>query len=473
MSSLRKQLTLALALGLTLTMGLLWLGGSQAIRTLTEHFVLSRLSHDSDALLTAVSFDESGRPRLDHRRLPPLFEQPYSGHYYSLATDDGKVVNSRSLWDYRLQTRPLAPGEQQHWRAQGPSGQWLLVYGAGYRKSGRSFTLTVTEDMAPLERRLERFQWMFALLAALALLVLLLLQWVVLQRGFGRLEPVREQLRKLEAGELRKVSEAVPLEIRPLVQQINRLLELMQQRLEHSRNGLGNLTHALKGPLNLLLQQLHDPAIVARPQLKQAMQQQLERIRQLVERELKRARMAGQGVPGSLFCPQQELPAMVGLLQQIHAGRRLHISGEWPQEGTLPVDREDLFELLGNLLDNACKWARSRVWISLWQEQGVRLVVEDDGPGVAAAERERLALRGTRVDESVSGHGLGLAICSDLVKGYGGRLEFTESKRLGGLRVEVWLPLPMAPAEGGSQVGFRAQGDQPNPGVMPSRKTMR
>lgn len=443
MSSLRRQLGVGLALGLVLILAGFWLVGSQAIRAMTEQFVLSRLGHDSDALLTALSFDASGQARLDHRLLPPLFEQPYSGHYFRLSLDDGSQLSSRSTWDFSFEVPSLPPGESSSWRMTGPAGQLLLVSSRGYRKDGRNFTLAVTEDLAPLERQLRRFQWLFAGLSLAALVLLLLIQGGILARGFAWLKPVRERLRQLETGESLQVSESVPEEIRPLVRQINRLLGLMQQRLQHGRNSLGNLAHALKGPINLALQQIDSELLDDRASLRDDLRAQLERVAQLVERELKRARMAGQGMPGVLFNPQREMPVLIAMMRRMYRDRSLDIGADWPQVDQLPYDREDLHELLGNLLDNACKWAASRVRVELQWGDALRIRVEDDGLGVDDPELAELAVRGARADESVAGHGLGLSIVADLVQGYGGNLSFERSAGMGGLRVELLLPAPL------------------------------
>lgn len=167
-------------------------------------------------------------------------------------------------------------------------------------------------------------------------------------------------------------------------------------------------------------------------------------IRQLMDRELKRARLMGQGTPGARFSPQEEMPIMVDVLQRMFAtdksrNKPLNIQWQAPKIDFI-FDRDDMLELIGNLLDNACKWARQEVRCELrGDDHHLQLVVEDDGPGCNDEEIKRLTARGVRIDESTQGHGLGLAIVRDVVEIYGGELTLARSTVLGGLRVSVRL----------------------------------
>lgn len=441
MNSLGRQLRLGLAAGLLLLFGLVWWGGIQAIHSLTEYFVASRLEHDAESVLAAMRLDDSGRPLVRWRRIDAIYNQPLSGHYYQINFRDGEQVASRSQWDQRLEIPAFDPGTRGQWRMPGPAGQELLVWAAGYNKQGKIFSIAVAEDMTPLNQRLVRFEWLFLALILGGTLLLFAGQQLIVRAALGRLERVREEMARLERGEVAVLTTQVPAEVAPLVVQFNHLLGLFQQRLEHSRKGLGNLSHAFKGPINLLQQQLESDELAAHPELKAAMQQQLSRIRQLMERELKRARLAGSGISGGRFNAASEVPALVRVLRRMHQEKTLAFDCRVPESGPLPVDREDMLELLGNLLDNACKWARGRVRLRIEQHQALLIEVEDDGPGVSQEALASLAGRGVRIDESVDGHGLGLAITKDMVKLYGGGIEFLLSPDLGGLMVRVRLPL--------------------------------
>jgi len=443
LSSLEKRLHFGLFLGLALLAGLVFWGGTQALRQLAESVVTARLEHDAEALLGAL---RPGRQRhrggqLGAARLTAVYQQPFSGHYYLMRFTDGELLRSRSLWDYQLDAPVLAPGNTELRRLPGPQEQRLLMRLAGYRKQGRELTLAVAQDITPIEARIARYQRWFVVGASAAVLLLLLIQRLVVRRTLQPLDRMRDDVRHLAHGQVRELNEAVPDEIRPLVRELNRLLELLGKRIERSRNALGNLAHAIKGPLNLLVQELDDPRLGSHP-LRINLQTQTERIRQLTERELRRARLAGAGNPGRHFDPSQELPALVATLHHLHQRRELQIHCTGHPAYPLAVDREDLLELLGNLLDNACKWALSQVQFELREHgEDLQIRVEDDGKGVSQGQLVQLAERGVRMDEAVDGHGLGLAISRDIARLYGGTLEFDRSPGLGGLRVQAQLRL--------------------------------
>jgi len=378
--------------------------------------------------------------RIGAQRLTPVYNQPYSGHYFALAPENDASLYSRSLWDQTLEVAALAPGETLDWRAVGPDGQDLLVWGGGFQKQGARFTLAVAEDLSPLSQELVAFEWILAALAGGGVLLLFLLQNTLIGQAFHKLQPVYDDIERLERGDVLSLTEELPDEVLPLVRKLNGLLDHFRQRLERSRRAAGNLAHALKTPLHLLVQQLEeqDPPLPAR-RLDQ-LNEQIERIRQLMDRELKRARYAGSVGPGQQFRPDEELPTLARLLQGMHPEKPLDVQCRCPEGESLQMDREDMLELIGNLMDNACKWARSQVHCRIRREGGTwQLQVEDDGPGCSDEELAQVSARGARLDESVSGHGLGLSIVEDIVKIYGGRTRYGRSETLGGFCARVTL----------------------------------
>jgi signal transduction histidine kinase len=439
MNSLQTRLRLGLTLSLMLLMAMLWWSGSLAVRELGEDLIESRLEHDAESLLAAMEFSSTTPPAVQLKRTNPIYLRPLSGHYYVIRLAEGQQITSRSLWDQRLETPWLEPGSPATWRIHGPAGQQLLVSARHFIKQGHHFTLAVAEDITPLEDHLSLFQWVFAGLSLSALLILLLVQQRVVNQSLKKLETVRTDIQRLVRGEIETLSEDVPTEIQPLTQEFNRLLVLLDQRLERSRNALGNLAHALKGPLNLLLQYLDSDELKAHPALRAQAQAQTKRIQQLMERELKRARLAGAGSPGQHFNPHEELPALIALLKQIHQQRPIEIQCNIAEQTPAFGDREDMLELIGNLLDNACKWATSRVQCTISGREQIIIQIEDDGPGRSDEEIDQLTQRGVRLDENVEGHGIGLAITKDIVKLYGGHIRFGRSTNLGGLYIEIKL----------------------------------
>jgi len=436
--SLERQLHLGLAVSLILLIAILWMAGSRFLQNMTEDFIASRLEHDAEALLGSLML---GPQMLKVRpaRINQIYLQPFSGHYFAIRTGDGRETFSRSLWDYRLEFPQLAPGENARASLAGPDDQRLLVLSRGYRKQGIELTVSVAEDVTPIARERERFLVNFAAISVTALVLLLLLQHWVVRRTFRRLEPLREEIQRLAQSGGQHLSEEVPWEIRPLVREVNHLLRLLMQRNERSRNALGNLAHALKGPLNLLTRHFDRLTPRERDAGGREAWLQTERIRQLIERELKRARLAGAGTPSQRFDPHSDLEDLLNVLKQIYRDKGLRIELQ-AANGLKPFgDREDMLELLGNLLDNACKWAVNRVHCRLSGVTQLVIEIEDDGQGLADDDLQNLTKRGSRLDETVEGHGLGLAIVQDIVKLYDGKITFARSPGLKGLCVKVVL----------------------------------
>lgn len=436
MYSLQARLSAGLFLSLVLLFVVQWLVVSLSIRHLTEEYVASSLEHNAESLLAALTFDAEGRPLLDAARTGPVYRRPFSGHYYRISVD-GRVLRSRSLWDEDL--TPAIDGEGRT-HLVGPQGQPLLVLVNRFVKADHPITIMVAEDLSPIETEVRGFQWRYGVVSLTALILLILIQRRIVHTGLSPLERVRRDVQRLERGEIRELGGEIPAEVQPLVLEINRLIDIMAQRLQRYRNALGNLTHALKTPLMLLMQLGEEDEMRAHLAVKERLVQHAETIRTLMERELKRARLAGGGALGGRFNPADELPSLLHTLRSIYRDKHLDIASHIPDGVVFSVDRQDMLELLGNLLDNACKWARSRVLLTVEAAPGVSVLVEDDGPGCASDELEQLAQRGVRIDESAAGHGLGLAIARDIVENYGGSIQFGRSERLRGFLVRVRIP---------------------------------
>jgi len=272
------------------------------------------------------------------------------------------------------------------------------------------------------------------------MVLVILLQAGKTKRGLRPLGLVIHDMKRLEAGEVASLREDVPNEVLPLVKEFNHLLQLMRQRLERSRSALGNLAHALKTPLTVMVQLEGSEVLKQQPQLQGQFKDQTAQIRQIIDRQLKRARLAGVSTPGLNFEPAKELDGLAQILRQIYADRGLLIELDIPINKSFAGDREDRMELFGNLLDNACKWAGQRVLLTVYDKPGLVVSVEDDGPGCAPELRQQLDQRGQRLDEGTVGHGLGLAIVRDIVEHYQGSLVFAQSDQFGGFRVDVTLP---------------------------------
>ena len=438
MRSLRRRLSLGLLVSLLALFLAQWLAVDGFVQRLSEGYVAGRLEQDADALLAALEWRAGEPAALKPARVTPVYQRPLSGRYYLVLSGDRRL-RSRSLWDEDLPVEALAVGERRVGRLAGPRGGTLLVWAGGFAKGGRTFTIAVAEDLSELDGALRRFRSVYGAVTAAALVLLILFQSSIVAVTLRPLERVRRDLARLGRGEIEDLGEDVPLEVRPLVREVNRLLQLMSGRLRRSRNALGNLAHALKTPLMALTRLSDEPALRDDPELAERFARHTDTLRLLMERELKRARLSGPAAPGRRFDLKGGVDDLVGALHRIHADKDLRVESRVPAEAAYPGDREDMLELLGNLLDNAFKWAAGRIRVEAAVGDGLRLTVEDDGPGCSEADLARLATRGVRIDESVPGHGLGLAIARDVVEEYGGELRFGRSADLGGFRVEVRL----------------------------------
>lgn len=402
-----------------------------------QRYLESGLRNESESLLIALARGPDGL-QLNEHHVSAAYQRPFSGHYFRIDFAQGHW-RSRSLWDLEL---PAPDASGLHADSElGETGQSLLVLRADYRKFGQQITITVAQDYSPVRASFQRVQQIGLGLGGVALLLILVLQRLTVRRAFRPLERVREQISQLQQGQRSQLDDVVPQELEPLVAQINHLLSHTEDSLKRSRNALGNLGHALKTPLAVLVSLTADNRLDAYPDIRRIFREQLEQIHQRLNRELNRARLSGDALPGVLFDCAAELPGLLSTLRLIH-GEHLELRTDVLPDMALPWDREDILELLGNVLDNACKWADSEVCLSITvHDDGFVLLIDDDGPGIPEQRHDEVFSRGTRLDEQVAGHGLGLGIVRDIVEAWGGRLQLQVSP-LGGLRVHIQLPNP-------------------------------
>lgn len=396
----------------------------------------THLHHEAETLLAAIVRGPQGI-ELDQQRLSAAFQRPFSGTYFLIVLPD-QQWRSRSSWDYQLPL-PEITGLQKNLE-DGPESEELLIYRADFRRYGKAIKIVIAQDYTPMLQSFDRMKWAGAGIGFAALIFLVLIQRYLVHRALQPLEQVRTQIAQLQQGQRSMLDQPLPDELKPLVEQINHLLHHTEETLGRSRKALGNLGHALKTPLAILFSLANRRELNAYPELREQFRLQLEHMQERISRELSRARLAGEALPGAHFDCEKELPDLCSTLQQIH-NRGLDIRWSCLPKLRLPWDREDMLELLGNLLDNASKWARQQVQVDIKiNEQFYELSIDDDGPGIAPELRELVLARGARMDEQIQGHGLGLGIVRDIVDHCGGNLELHTSP-LGGLRVLVKLPL--------------------------------
>ncbi|MCM2131630.1 sensor histidine kinase [Larsenimonas rhizosphaerae] len=438
MMSLTRRLDMGLLLASLVVMLLLAQGSVLLFDYATRDYLGERLQEDAESLIANPQLENSPQ-RLDPDTLRASFNRVYSGHYFLIQIDDLPPIRSRSLWDFQI--KPHSQG-LSHGLEPGPEDQKLLVWTGQYHRGTHEIQVTTALDYTPVTYRLFWLRWSIWGLGGAMAGLLVLIQRRVIRLGLKPLDRLQQELAQLHEGERMALETPMPAEISPVVTELNHQLGRIEQVLNRSRDGIANLGHALKTPLAVMEALLSREELNQHPDIKKGLQHRLDDIHRLVERELQRARLDTSEVsPAARFRPEHDLPPLLDTLREIHGPRiRFLCLGDKP--ASLPWDRDELLEVLGNLLDNAGKWAASQARLTLHaEEHAMRLQVDDDGPGIAIEHRGDVLNRGTRLDEQVSGHGLGLGIVEQIVGHHGGTLTLGESN-LGGLSATITLPWP-------------------------------
>ena len=440
MKSLQSKLSSGLLLSLIIAFSTLWLLMGINIRYQAEDYIASRLIHDAEMLLSHSNFDTSGKLTINPNAINLIYQQPFSGHYYIITAND-QLITSRSLWDQTLTQHKVKKGQQLRSLQQGPQQQPLLLISAAYEKQNNNLIITIAEDLGPINKNIRQFNFWFASIAGSLLFVLVLLQKFILRNSLLPLIKIHKELHSLQKGQLDKLSTNSPSELQPLIGEVNHLLETTQQRLHRSRNALSDLAHAIKKPLTIIKQISNNTDIS--PATRKILASQTDDIHDVTDKILKRAQLAGQGYSGALFSFSKDLPHLIKTLDMMYPEKQLTFATHIKRDIHCPIDRQDMIELLGNVLDNAYKWATHNVILHVDGNRGLHICIEDDGPGINPNDTKDLTKRGMRLDEKVQGHGFGLAITADIIADYKGSINFTSSTQLGGLHVTIHL-LPHA-----------------------------
>lgn len=277
-------------------------------------------------------------------------------------------------------------------------------------------------------------------LLALAL-VFLVAGFAQVRSGLLPFDQLRERLSAVRAGHERRIEGVYPAEVQPLVNDLNLLLEQREKAVQRALAKADDLAHGLKTPLSVLAQEADQVEAEGHPDGAATIHEQVERMRRQIDYHLVRARAANSGeTPGSHCMVLVSAEGLSRTLLRIYAARGLDIEVEVDPGHSIRGQREDLDEMLGNLLDNACKWARSNVRVQSFRENGsILILVDDDGPGIVPEKRDVVLQRGRRADEAAPGFGLGLSIVRDLVEAYRGTISLEDSPQ-GGLRARLQLP---------------------------------
>jgi len=394
-------------------------------------------------LIAAADVGSNGSLRMDWNPIDPRYRQPLSGWYWQVSS--AGIMLARSASSDQSATAPLVaadPGTSGavRWHEfTGPKDATLRAMTRSIRlpDSNRTFDFLVSGPKTNITADVREFGQQ--LLITMGLLALGLVAAMVFQVRFGLrpLRLLRANLAEVRSGDRQRLPDLYPSEMRPLVSEVNKLLDHNESIIEQARVQGANLAHAIKNPLSVI----HNEAGKMTDHRGEVVREQVSQLRQSVDRHLSRFRSAGAGrSPNARTSVGNVVSDLVFSMETIHQGRSLDIGRENVDGLYFRGERDDLEEMLGNLLDNACKWARSTVMIrGEHVGESIRIFVEDDGPGIPLEQREEVFKPGRRLDESVHGTGLGLAIVRDMVGMYRGEISFHASAS-GGTRATLVLP---------------------------------
>jgi signal transduction histidine kinase len=449
LNSLAARLIAAAAIWAMLALAVGGVVLSNAFRNAVQANFDASLATDMDGLIAAAEPDPQGGVILQDRFVNREFDRVYSGLYYEirpLAPGPGGQI-SRSLFDQALNVGGNeARGPISYGYAEGPDKQHLRVISRQVRfpvsatpqpDDMRAYTFMVAGNLAAVESEITAFNgtliWSFLLLG-LGLVAAVFLQVRV---GLLPLRKLQESLARIRSGNAHRLEGTFPAEIAPLAGELNSLIEHSNEVVARARTHVSNLAHFLKTPLSVLASE----AQAQDGTLSEQVRRQVDTMRRQVDHYLARARAAGSvNVLGNRTQVAPVLGDLARVLARIHAERAIAIDCDCPSDLFFRGERQDLEEMAGNLMDNACKWAARRVFVKALRD-GARFIisVEDDGPGLTPEDRARVGARGERLDETVPGSGLGLAIVQDISKLYAGSLALGASP-LGGLEARLTLP---------------------------------
>lgn len=440
--SLRRRLLLLAGVVVLVFLGLTGAVLDQAFRQSLDRAQAERLQGTVYTILAASELVD-GRLQLPQELPDTRLSTPTSGLYAQVLGRDGLEWRSPSLLASPWETQLFLPaGESRSYHSTDQGSQLhALAYGLSWEDAAgqqADFTLHVAEDAASYQAQLTAFRTSLWGWLAAAAIALLLTQLLVLHWSLQPLAAVARDLQDIERGRADSLQGRYPLEIAGLIQSLNRLLHSEHERTAHYRDTLANLAHSLKTPLAVLRNALESGTMKADDSL-----EQIDRIDASVQYQLRRATASRHHILLSPPLPVAPVLARVlRALNKVYADKALEIECHAVPTATFPGSEGDLLELFGNLLDNAHKWARHQIRIQaepLTPEGGLLLVVEDDGPGIDAAQAQAVLTRGMRADELVPGHGIGLAVVADLVASVNGTLDIGRSA-LGGARIRLELP---------------------------------
>jgi len=442
--SLRSRLVLAATLVLVIALGVVgfalteanYRGAVSALQTRMESYVYP--------VLGAMEVSEDGRLSIEGELSDPRLTQPESGVYVQVAGADQTWHSVSSLGQQWPELQQVGPGRITFLEPGEGGTVFTLQYGVGWQLADdhiEPFTVTVLVDEAEIRLQTSAFRLGLWRSLVAAGVILVLAQLVIFFFGFRPLGRVAGDVARVESGQAARLEGSYPRELEPLVRNVNRLLETEKSNQDRIRNALDSLAHSLKTPLAVIQAglPLHGGDATG------SMQNAVDEMSRLIATRLERAGYSARRSLAEPVAVQPQLQRILDSLQKVYSHKMIEADLTLEQELRFYGEQRDLLELMGNLLDNAFKYGKGQVHISAGvvdakaTRPGLWIRVEDDGPGIDEAHWQRLLQRGSRGDEQVEGHGLGLAIVMELVTAYSGEVTISKSK-LGGAKVSLSIP---------------------------------
>jgi signal transduction histidine kinase len=440
--SIRLRLLAAAAVAIGIALVVAEVGLTYLFERHIERSVDADLAVHLRQLIAAISL-AAGKVAIGQQPGDPRFDQPFSGLYWQIEAPDGTLLlASRSLWDGRLAIPKgdNVVGGPQYSEIAGPDGALLRALVQMIDVANTNLRVAVAIDHRQLTDASREFA--VDLVPAMAILALLLIAavWVQVAVGLKPFDRLRIAVSDIIQGRSRRLPVEVPREVRPLADEINRLLEAQEQVLAKARTRAADLAHGLKTPLQVLAADVRTLRRKGEIQIADEIDEVAETLRRHVDRELARARIETAAAGAAHESNFHDIAnRVVNVLQRTPRGQALDFAIDAPDDLMVPLDEADLAETIGNLAENASRFARHNVHIAASRTPAaVEIAVADDGPGIPAEQRERALARGASLDTRMGGTGLGLAIVADTAEAYGGALRLEDAEP--GLRAVVTIP---------------------------------
>ena len=445
--SLRQRLVF-LATGILLvSLVAAWYVLANLFEVHVEQRVQSELTNHLNQLIVSLREPQPGKFKLKKPLSDPRFSKPFSGLYWQVSDKNGVILKSRSLWDFNLDEGPSSRSSNglQEYTIRGPENSKLfsvvqnVIMDAG---SGEKFFLmTVSLDHMEITKAVDRFSYDLALALLMLAVVLIIAVLIQVSIGLLPLKQLQNEITELQEGKRQSLTSDYPVEIMPVIEEINDFLQSREISAERGRARAGDLAHGFKTPLSILSAQARRLEKAGQQESTIIIRQQISTMNQHVERELARAKLQSiQPRTNARTNIQEDIDKLVSTFRQLPSDKDIIWQTEIPAGLEIHMESGDFKEVCGNLLENARKWATATVSIRARKSGSNRITleIEDDGPGVDPDDMKQILQRGKRLDETIQGTGLGLAIAKDIMQAYNFHLE-PYSAKSGGLGMRLFI----------------------------------